>query len=89
MKNETRRRTYALNVSTCIKIDKIAILSCHDKSAIVDAAIMLMCNIISNIAENNNYDYKHSTELLIDEIDVDKLTNIDWSCLIDVLNKLH
>lgn len=55
-----RRRTYSLDVSTCIKIDKIAVLSCCDKSEIVNAAIRSICEIIIENANNNGYDYKRA-----------------------------
>lgn len=41
-----RRRTYSLKVETCIKIDKVAIMTYSDKSDIVDCAIEFFCEAV-------------------------------------------
>ncbi len=51
------RRTYNIRIETCIKIDKIAIVSGCDKSTIVDRAIEYFCDdiVLRASVQKKNY----------------------------------
>ena len=61
------RRTYNIRIETCIKIDKIAIVSGCDKSTIVDHAIDFFCDDIVMRASIQKKNYRESILEVVDE----------------------